>query len=102
MPAKKKSARSKAKTAKACSAAGGTLRKVKPKKGPKKGKTITFCAPKKRTARKVKKAGKKAGRSLKKGDIPAGLVKACKIAKKAKFAGKKKSLRAPCAVVLAA
>jgi hypothetical protein len=99
MPAtKRKSARSKAKTKKACEAAGGSFRSFKPKGK----KAVAFCAPKKRTARKVKKAGKKAGRALKKGDIPAGLVKACKTAKKAGFKGKKKSLRAPCAVVLAA
>lgn len=99
MAAKKKTARSKAKTAKACEAAGGVFRKVKPKGK----KAVTFCAPKKRKAsRKVKKTTKKAGHKLKKGEIPAGLVKACNVAKKAGFRGKKKSLRAPCAVVLAA
>ena len=96
---KKSSARSKAKTAKACAAAGGTFRKIKPK-----GKqAVSFCDAKKRkAATKVKRTSKKAGHKLKKGEIPPGLVKACNAAKKAKFAGKKKSLRAPCKVVLGA
>jgi hypothetical protein len=98
MPTKGKSARSKAKTAAACAAAGGTFRKFKPKGK----KQVTFCGPKKSKARTTRKAGKKAGKRLKKGDIPAGLVTACKNAKKAGFKGKKKTLRAPCAVVLAA
>lgn len=104
MAAKRKSARSRAKTKVACERAGGTLRKVKPKKGPKKGKTITFCAPNKPKAktRKLSKSSKKrSGRKLKKGEMPPGLVKACKNAKKTGFKGKKKTLRAPCAVVLA-
>lgn len=93
MPAKKKksSARSRAKTKVACERAGGTLRKVKPKEGPKKGKTIIFCAPKKKKKSPAKRA------AAKKSPAKRGTRKQSAKARAASLRNLKKARKALCA-----
>ena len=83
-------ARKKAKTEKACKAAGGKPVKYK-------GKKDIVCFPK---SSKRKKSGKKGARKGKRKGNMAGLKKACQTMKKKGFTGKRKNLKAACDAIL--
>lgn len=87
--------RKKAKSAKACKAAGGRPVKFK---GMKSGEVVCFPKSSKKRKSTAKKSKAKRG-SKRKGNI-AGLKKACRTMKKKGFTGKRKNLKAACAAIL--